>query len=150
MNLGNVRVFFNKLDDVGGAGRILDDVVANKLTTQADEAVFWSGIGRGGDKQAASWAAKNGGETLETTLANRNIELPRWDPNNQSTIDAWRQVSVDFANGSSGNIRVLQGDSLRINAIFKEEFIVLIANLSVKSITAIDIKTGAEVLLWLR
>ena len=27
MNLGNVRVFFNKLDDVGGAGRILDDAV---------------------------------------------------------------------------------------------------------------------------
>jgi hypothetical protein len=34
------------------------------LATGADEAVFWSGIGRGGDARAATWAAQNGEQLL--------------------------------------------------------------------------------------
>lgn len=48
----------------------LGGVATNSLATATDEAVFWSGI-RGGDSAAASWAAKNGGATLESTLAER-------------------------------------------------------------------------------
>ena len=40
--------------------------------------VFWSGI-KGGDSAAASWAAKNGGTTLEMSLEQRGISLPAFD-----------------------------------------------------------------------
>jgi len=53
---------------------------AGRLVTGTDEAVFWSGIGRGGDVRAANWVAQHGGSTLETTLAAKGIRLPRWDP----------------------------------------------------------------------
>jgi filamentous hemagglutinin len=125
-------------------------VAANKLATNADEAVFWSGIGRGGDKKAAAWVANNGGSTLETTLASRNIQLPKWNASDPSVVAAWERASVDFANGASGNVRVLQGDALRIDAIFGPEFRALTNNPSVNSIKSINPDTGLEVLLWSR
>ena len=103
-----------------------------------------------GDGRAASWVAKNGGSTLETTTAERGIRLPTWDPNNAASVGAWRQASIDFASGARGNVRVLQGDSLRIDAIWKDEFNALQANPNVTSIRSINPESGAEVLLWSR
>ncbi|MDA3873355.1 MAG: hypothetical protein PF795_05290, partial [Kiritimatiellae bacterium] len=122
----------------------------NRLATSSDEAVFWSGVGRGGDKRAAAWVARNGGATLETTLASRGINLPTWNAADPSVVAAWRQASIDFASGASGNVRVLQGTSLRIDAIFRSEFEALIANPKVRSIMAINPETGLETLLWSR
>jgi RHS repeat-associated protein len=123
---------------------------ANKLATGADEAVFWSGLGRGGDATAARWVAGNGGSTLETTLATRGVKLPVWDADNPASVAAWKQASVDFAAGARGNVRVLQGDSLRIDAIWVDEFKALKANPNVDSIRAINPQTGGEASLWSR
>ena len=132
---------------VGGEAAI---AAKNALATGADEAVFWSGIGKGGDAKAAAWVARNGGATLETTLASRGVTLPAWDAGNSSVVAAWRQSSVDFAAGASGNIRVLQGDALGTKPIWKDEFNALKANSSVNSIRAVNPDTGSEVLLWKR
>ena len=120
------------------------------LATSADEAVFWSGIGRGGADRAASWAAKNGGVTLESTLASRGIVLPLWDAGNPAAVAAWRQASIDFASGAKGSVRVLQGNSLRLDAIWRDEFRALQANPSVNSIRAIGVDSEMDALLWKR
>lgn len=130
-----------------------ENSVVRGLATEADEAVFWSGIGTGeasGDHIAARWAAQNGGVTLESTLASRGIALPAWDASNPATVAAWRQASMDFATGARGNVRVLQGDALRVDSIWRDEFRVLQANPNVNSIRAISPHSGSEVLLWSR
>jgi filamentous hemagglutinin len=71
------------------------------LATDAEEAVFWSGIS-GGDATAAAWVGKHRGTTLETTLAQRGVRLPPWDPNDPAVITAWRNASADFAAGARG------------------------------------------------
>lgn len=126
-------------------------VATNRLATGTDDAVFWSGIGRGGDATAASWAAKNGGATLESTMAQRGIQLPAWDASNPSVVSAWRQASADFASGASGNVRVLQGADVRIGSVWAEvEYPALVSNPNVTSITSINPATGEQVVLWTR
>jgi hypothetical protein len=122
----------------------------NKLATGANEAVFWSGIGKNGDAIAARWAAQNGGVTLESTLSARGVVLPAWNVNDPSSIAAWTEASVDFANGASGHVRVLQGETLRVDAIWKAEYFSLRANPAVQSIRSIDPESGLETLLWSR
>lgn len=130
-------------------GNRLDiDAPRLRLGTNADEAVFWSGI-RGGDSTAASWAVKNRGASLETTLAQRGITLPPWDPAGPATLTHWRNASAEFAQGARGNVRVLQADAVRVNSVWAEvEFPMLKANPNVISITAVNPSTGVEVLLW--
>ena len=123
-------------------------VATNSLATGTDEAVFWSGI-RGGDSAAASWAAKNGGASLESTLAQRGISLPAWDASNPSVVSAWRTASADFAAGARGTVRVLQDDAVRVNSVRAEvEFPALKANPNVTSIRGVDPRTGGETVLW--
>jgi len=111
--------------------------------------MFWSGLGRGGDAVAANVAKQEGRVTLEMTRTNRGVELPTWDPSNAESVAAWRNASKDFAAGANGNIRVLQGDVIRVDSFWAQtEFPALRVNPNVKSITSIDAKTGAEVLLW--
>ncbi|HEY4640468.1 MAG TPA: hypothetical protein VII75_03925 [Thermoanaerobaculia bacterium] len=93
------------------------------------EPVFWSGIGA--DK-AAAWAAEHGGITLA------------------KQAKGWRETSIEFALGAGGDVRVLQGDSLRIDAHFRDEFHALKVNPNVSSITAINPDTGIAVTLWSR
>ena len=122
---------------------------AKGLATGADEALFWSGIGRDGAKRAANWAAQHGGATLESTLLSRGISLPVWDASNPAVVSAWRQASIEFAAGARGNVRVLQGDALRVvDSIWPDEFRALQANPNVNSIRAINLETGLQVLLW--
>ena len=127
-----------------------ESLAARGLATGPDEAVFWSGIGKGGAERAANWAAQHGGVTLESTLTSRGITIPAWDASNPAVVAAWRQASMEFAAGARGNVRVLQGDALRIDAIWRDEFRALQANPNVVSIRAINPETGAEVLLWTR
>jgi filamentous hemagglutinin len=123
---------------------------AARLATGADEAVFWTGI-RGGNSTAAAWATKNGGATLETTLAQRGVQLPAWDPTSPASVAAWRNASAEFAAGASGTVRVLQTDAVRVNSVWAEvEFGALKANPNVTSIMAVNPETGMEVLLWAR
>jgi filamentous hemagglutinin len=60
------------------------------------------------------------------------------------------RLRSNFAAGARGNIRVLQGDFLRLDAIWREEYRALRANPSVNSIRSIDPVTGSEVTLWAR
>ena len=120
------------------------------LATNANEAVFWSGI-RNGEGTAAQWAGENSGATLESTVAARGISLPTWDPADPASVAAWRQASQEFAAGASGSVRVLQGNAVRLNSIWAEvEYPALRANPNVNSITSINPETGQEVLLWSR
>jgi RHS repeat-associated protein len=131
-------------------GSVGSNIASKSLATNADEAVFWSGI-RNSDTAAAKWVAQNGGSTLETTLANRGIKLPTWDASNPASVAAWRQASKEFAAGASGNVRVLQSDAVRIKSIWAEvEFPALKANPNVTAIRAVNAKTGVETLLWSR
>jgi hypothetical protein len=124
---------------------------ARGLATGTDEAVFWSGLGRDGAQKAADWSARNGGgKTLELTLSDRGMRLPAWDPTNPASVAAWREASIEFAAGARGNVRVLQGDTLRVDSIWRLEFGALRANPSVLSIRSVHPSTGAEVILWAR
>ena len=126
------------------------DDVASQLATDTDEAVFWSGI-RNGETAGAEFVSANGGATLETTLAARGVKLPVWDTGNPATVAAWRNASAEFAAGAKGNIRVLQSDAVRVNSVWAEvEFPALKANPNVNSITAVNPKTGEQILLWSR
>ncbi|EQA43152.1 intein C-terminal splicing domain protein [Leptospira broomii serovar Hurstbridge str. 5399] len=133
-----------------GAGEEVASVVSKEFATNANQAVFWSGV-RNGQTAAGEWAAKNGGITLEQTLSNRGINLPTWDANNPAAIEAWRQASKKFAEGASGNVRVIQGDAVRTKSIWTEvEFPALKTNPKVNSIIAVHPDTGFETVLWTR
>jgi hypothetical protein len=146
---------FDLIDFFGGgiAGLTRSSIrsaAAKGLATNANEAVFWAGIGRGGAERAAKWAAQHGGSTLESILASRGVTLPAWNASNPATVAAWRQASIEFAAGARGNVRVLQGDALRLDAIWRDEFRALQANPNVNSVIMINPDIGVEVLLWSR
>jgi hypothetical protein len=53
----------------------------------------------------------NGGKTIEKVMEERGIKLPPWPANGavpEATENAWRDASREFAEGASGNVRVLQ------------------------------------------
>lgn len=120
------------------------------LATASDEAVFWSGI-EGQDAAAGQWAGAHGGATLESTMAARGVKLPRFDSSKPETVAAWRGASRRFAEGASGDVRVLQEDAVRASSVWATvEFPALKSNPKVSSITAIDPRTGAATVLWTR
>jgi hypothetical protein len=127
---------------------------SRRLATESSQAVFWSGLGETGEQVAMEWAEKNGGKTLEKVMAERGIKLPPYPksgPIPEATEKAWRDASREFAEQASGNVRVLQQDSVRVGRAWaKDEFPALINNPNVKSITAVDPRTGQEILLWKR
>jgi hypothetical protein len=49
---------------------------------------------KGSDSAAGTWAAKNGGTTLEMSLERRGLSLPAFDRSNPVSVAAWRQASV--------------------------------------------------------
>jgi RHS repeat-associated protein len=119
------------------------------LATDRDEAVFWSGI-EGSDTAAAKWAASNGGTTLETRLAERGIELPKYDPGDPVSVASWEEASAEFAAGARGDVVVLQENSVRVNSTWSREYGILTRNSNVTSITAVNPQTGESTVLWTR
>ncbi len=102
---------------VGAVAGVADDAAgaASRLSTGADDAVFWSGLA-GGPQAAASWVERYGGTTLEVALARRGIAVPVWDSRSAASVDAWRSLSWEFAAGARGDIRVLQGETVRVSS----------------------------------
>jgi Flp pilus assembly pilin Flp len=141
-----------KLGERAAAGGAL--ATSRKLGTEANQAVFWSGIGADGEQVAKAWAEKNGGKTMEKIMEERGVKLPPWPKAGdvpEATEKAWRDASREFAQGASGDVRVLQQDSVGVGRVWgKEEFPALINNPKVTSITAVDPRTGAQILLWKR
>ncbi|MEO8179069.1 MAG: pre-toxin TG domain-containing protein [Deltaproteobacteria bacterium] len=128
---------------------------SRRLGTEANQAVFWSGLGKDGDLVAKAWVEKNGGKTMERVLEERGIKLPSYPTNGsavpEATEKAWRDASREFAQGASGDVRVLQQDAVRADRVWAEvEYKTLLDNPNVKSITAVDPRTGGEILLWKR
>jgi len=120
------------------------------LETSEGEAIFWSGIGRGGEAKASDWATRHGGSTLETLLTKRGITMPPWDPVDPLSVAVWRNASLEFAAGAKGKVRVLQGDGLRVDSIWKDEFKALQNNPLVESVISVNPDTGVELLIWSR
>jgi hypothetical protein len=120
------------------------------FATERNAAVFWSGAPMTREA-AATWARDNRGMTLEMVIADRAVRLPTWNPRDPAAVSAWRQASRELARGASGDVRVLQGDTVRTTSVWAEvEYPALINNPNVSSIRAVDAKTGREVLLWSR
>jgi filamentous hemagglutinin len=133
-----------------GSGIGSGATASNPLATGPNEAVFWCGI-PGGDTAAASWAAKNGGMTLEMTLDQLGIDMPAWDRSNPISMRAWREASTNFAAGAQGAVTVLQDSSVRVSSVWTQyEYPALIGNRAVTSITAVNPITGESFLIWVR
>jgi len=143
--------FVNTLISIATMGGVFGsggNVAKNAFATGDDAAVFWSGLGEKGGEKAIAWIRKNGGATLESTMRTKGIKIPKWDSDNPTVVAAWREASADFAAGARGHIRVLQGNELKLNPVWKLEFSMLTKNPNVMSIRSINPETGAEVLLW--
>lgn len=123
------------------------------VATKRNEAFFWSGrtSGVGGEKVAAEIAAKNNGVTLETLIADRNIKMPAWDEANPASVKAWKDISAEYANGASGDVRAVIGQNLRADNIWESrELPALLKNPNVTSITTIDPATKQATVIFRR
>lgn len=131
---------------------------ASRVATQPDEAFFWSGRSKapdgtvfGGSDNARLLAQKSGGTTLETLIDERGIDMPDWDPNDPSSVAAWKQISSEYAQGASGQVRVVLGSELRPGNVWETaEFPALQANPNVTQIVSVDPATGESAILWTR
>jgi len=93
--------------------------LSHLFVTNPNEAVFWSGLGRGGAETASGLAAQQGGTTLEMLLNSKNIQMPVWDASNPASVAAWQSASREFAQGASGNVRAIIGDKSRPGSIWE-------------------------------
>ncbi|EPM8044753.1 T7SS effector LXG polymorphic toxin [Listeria monocytogenes] len=129
------------------------DEIHPKLKTEPDTAFFWSGRteGIGGADIAADVAKSKGGVTLESTIGNKNIEMPDWDFNNPESMKAWDLASGSYAEQVSGEVRAVVGSDLRKGNIWENvELPRLKNNPNVTKITTIDPKTGLEKIIFER
>jgi hypothetical protein len=129
------------------------DEIRDLLKTERDKSFFWSGKtnGVGGEKTALEIANSKGGVTLEGLLVQKNIELPAWNPSDPSVIKLWEDVSAEYANQVSGEVRAVIGQQLRPGNIWQtKELPALMANPNVTKITTIDPVTLTETIIFVR
>jgi hypothetical protein len=130
-----------------------EDLIKNKalLQSPSDEANFWSGLGRGGDEQAANFTVKNGGTTLEQLLEKNNIEMPDYNPLDSTTVEAWEKASELYAEQASGKVNAIIGENLRPDSIWKTyELPALKRNPNVTEITETNPVTGEIKIVYKR
>lgn len=129
---------------------VLSEEVKEKLKTEPDTAVFWSGCDSAdennaripGEKNAAEYAEQHGGVTLETILETKEIHMPEWDADDEASVKTWEAVSASYAEQVSGEVRAYVGENLREGNIWEnEELPRLMMNDKVEKITAINPKT---------
>jgi len=71
--------------------------------------------------------------------------MPDWRDDDPKSEQMWRDVSSAFSWGSSGEVRVLMGESRRERNVFEQdELPILRRNPNVTSVVAIDPYTGAH------
>ncbi len=126
------------------------------LATRPGEATFWSGrsttadgrtLGSGG--VASDFAHDTHRTTLENTLNERGITMPEYDPDVPDSVTAWNDVSSAYAEGASGDVTVVLGESVRPDSIWEsKEFPRLQANPNVTSVTSVNAITGEVKRLW--
>jgi hypothetical protein len=121
------------------------------LSTEPGKAFFWSGLGRSGANAAAESAKQGGGTTLEMLLESRGIKMPVWDASNPTSVAAWKDASASFAQGASGDVRVVLGGNVSPTSIWQTtELPALRSNPNVTSIISVDASTGAETTIFSR
>ncbi len=138
---------------------VLSEEVKEKLKTEPDTAVFWSGCDSAdennvripGDKNAAEYAKQHGGITLETVLETKEIHMPEWDVDDEVSVKTWEAVSASYAEQASGEVRAYVGENLREGNIWEnEELPRLMMNENVEKITVINPKTGESETIFSR
>ena len=123
--------------------------IKEALKTEKDNAYFWSGLGKGGDKIAMQIAGDNNGTTLEHQIAVHKIEMPEWSFQDKNSQRAWQQVSNYYAQKCSGNVHVIVGDKVRANSVFiSTELVALKNNPNVDSIIIINLSTGDSTVIF--
>ena len=138
---------FNNLVGVGGVIGKLGQAAsfASQFITAPSKALFWSGLGRGGDKAASEVALKQEKITLEQLIKKNKVEMPIWDAANPKSVEAWQNASRSFAEGASGQVKVITGNKMRPGSIWETfELPALKANPNVYEIIQIDSATGLE------
>jgi hypothetical protein len=121
------------------------------FATEPNKAYFWSGLGRGGDKVAAKIASSHGGTTLEQLLETRGIDIPPWDASNPVSVQAWENASQAYAQGASGTVNAVIGDTLRPGNIWETmELPALKTNPNVTEIIQINPTTGSGTSIFSR
>ncbi|MFD1739545.1 peptidoglycan-binding protein, partial [Bacillus salitolerans] len=123
------------------------------VKTEPNTAFFWSGKsnGIGGAEKALEIAKAKGGTTLEGMIDSKGIIMPKWDINDPSSIKAWQDISSEYANQVSGEVRAVVGNSLRPGNIWENvELPSLMENPNVTKITTIDPETLVEKVIFER
>lgn len=126
---------------------------AKGVSTNPSEAFFWSGRthGVGGADIAQQIATQQGGTTLEALMAQRGIQMPKWDATNPVVVKAWQEISAQYANGVSGTVRAVIGQSLRPGNVWETaELPALMKNPNVDKIITIDPVTMAQKVIYIR
>jgi hypothetical protein len=126
---------------------VIQQVRSLGLNTQRDETLLWSGLGPGrtGIERSQAYAVENGGRTLEMTLGGKWLDqMNLYGLNSPFTrVESdyiWGNVSRSFAQGASGQVRVLQG-TVRPSSVYRSiELPTLQANPSVTGIEPINLK----------
>jgi hypothetical protein len=129
------------------------DEIIDILKTDRDKSFFWSGKtnGIGGEKIALEIANSKGGVTLEGLLAQKNVELPAWNPSDPIVMKLWEDISTEYAKQVSGEVRAVIGQQLRPGNIWQtKELPALLANPNVTKITTIDPVTLVETVIFVR
>ena len=130
-----------------------------RMATDPDTAFFWSGRSYRPDKSyisagpdvAADIARSRGGTTLETLIEERGIKMPDWDASNSASVKAWEDISREYAEGVSGEVRAIVGNSLREGNIWQNvELPRLQSNPLVTKITEIEPLTNVERVVFRR
>jgi hypothetical protein len=123
------------------------------FATATGQAWFWSGRSGSASAQAVAreLAEGRGGTTLEALMEQRGIRMPEWNPNDPASIEAWTNASRAYAQGASGTVYAVIGDSVRAGSIWQEvELPALEANPEVTQIVRIDPATHAETVIYSR
>lgn len=124
---------------------------ASKFITAPNKALFWSGLGRGGEKIATEVAVKQKKTTLEQLIKKNDLNMPTWGAANPKSVEAWQNASKSFVEGASGQVKVVTGDKMRSGSIWgKFELPALKSNPNVSEIIQIDSASGLEKTIFVR
>ncbi len=104
---------------------VIEQVKSLGLTTERDNSLLWSGLGRGntGVIRSQEYAAEFGGRTLEMTPGGRWLDemglYGRSSPFTRLEADQiWGGVSRSFAQQAVGQVRVVAG-SIRPSSVYR-------------------------------
>lgn len=84
-------------------------------------------------------------------LDERKIDMPEWDDTNPDAMKVWADISREYAEGVSGEVRAVIGKNIRPNSIWREqELPALRRNPAVTRIVMIDPATMVETVIFSR